>query len=86
MVTAAISNPVAGFNQLVLVEKVSKAINTDWLDTDLDFLNIPTGLLMAIRVQIIIPTTATCFHCDPVICSRCSLRPLLLSVTMTMTP
>ena len=34
----------------------------------------------------IIPTTATCFHCDPVSCSRCSLRHLLLSITMTMPP
>lgn len=56
MVTAVISNPPAGFNQLALVEKVSKAVTTDWLATDLDFQLVPTGLLMAIRIQLITST------------------------------
>ena len=58
MVVVAQSNPPAGFKQLALVEKVSKAINTDWLATDLDFQNIPTGLLVAIRLQLIVPTAS----------------------------
>lgn len=52
------SNPPVGFKQIDLVEKVSKAINTDWLATDLDFQNVPTGQLMAIRLQLIVPTAS----------------------------
>lgn len=51
-------NPPVGFKQIALVEKVSKAINTDWLASDLDFQNIPTGLLVAIRLQLIVPTAS----------------------------
>ena len=58
MVIVAQSNPPAGFKQLALVEKVSKAINTDWLASDLDFQLIPTGLLVAIRLQLIVPTAS----------------------------
>lgn len=56
MTIVPVADPPVGFKQLSLVEKVSKAINTDWLATDLDFQNIPTGLLVAIRLQLITST------------------------------
>ena len=58
MTVVPASDPPVGFKQITLIEKVSKAVNTDWLPSDLDFQNVPEGQLKAIRLQLIVPTAS----------------------------
>jgi len=45
-----------GFEQIALLEKVSRAIDTDWIVPDVDFSQLPNKFLGSIRVQIITTT------------------------------